>query len=276
MKRKKFLVIIIAMSVVLILLFMMAPSIRVHINNQVYKTLIRKVTNEALPSNLKIIRSVETKSENVTGTSFKAGFSGVVIGSEGDTYYALTARHALLEEDNSENIEFVVLGYDEQNINEFVKSGGKFLGVVEYYELFPRAEIVYSSEQYDLALIRFTTDKKYLVLPIASESPKGGETIVSMSNVHEERNVITIGKIKRGERVKFGDDLANNEYPMVLHTASCSMGSSGSALLNQNLEIVGIELGGNENIFRRFISGMMMPSDRILEFLGESGYEIIK
>ncbi|GAU76248.1 trypsin-like peptidase domain-containing protein [Fusibacter sp. 3D3] len=123
-------------------------------------------------------------------------------------------------------------------------------------------------------MIHITTDKKYLVLPIASESPRGGETVVSMSNVHKARNVITIGKIKHGERIKFGDDLANTEYPMVLHTASCSVGSSGSALLNQNLEIVGIQLGGNENILRRFISGMMMPSDRILEFLSESGYAI--
>ncbi len=48
----------------------------------------------------------------------------------------------------------------------------------------------------------------------------------------------------------------------------------GSALLNQNLEIVGIELEGKANIFRKFISGMMMPSDRILEFLRESGYGI--
>lgn len=59
------------------------------------------------------------------------------------------------------------------------------------------------------------------------------------------------------------------QYPIIEHTSVLSEGSSGSALLNENLEIVGINLGGSENIFRQYISGMAMPSNLILDFLEE-------
>ncbi len=61
------------------------------------------------------------------------------------------------------------------------------------------------------------------------------------------------------------------QYPIIKHTAMISAGSSGSALINEDLEIVGINLGGGENIFRRFINGMAMPSNRIHAFLDEWG-----
>ncbi|MBF4693113.1 S1 family peptidase [Fusibacter ferrireducens] len=274
MERKKFLAAIIAMCVLIVFLLVMGSSIKEQFNNQVYKTLIAKVRNEALPANIEIIESVESKSDNVTGTSFSTGFSGVIIGNEGDTYYALTAKHAILEENDSEDTEYIIIGYDALDMKTFLNSGEKYIGSTEYYQPFPKAEIVYSNDSYDLVLIRFTSEAEYLALPIASEPPKAGETIASMSNPNGEHNEITIGKIKRGERVRFNDDAGKNQYPMMTHTAFCDQGSSGGALLNQNLEIVGIELGGNENTFRRFISGMMMPSDRILEFLEASGYEI--
>ncbi|WP_175438288.1 hypothetical protein [Fusibacter sp. 3D3] len=77
----------IVMCIVVVLTWVMAPLIKEQFNNQVYKTLIAKVRNEALPANLKIIRSVERKSDDVSGTSYTAGFSGVIIGNQGDTYY---------------------------------------------------------------------------------------------------------------------------------------------------------------------------------------------
>ncbi len=57
------------------------------------------------------------------------------------------------------------------------------------------------------------------------------------------------------------------QYPVIKYTALIS---EGSALLNKDLEIVGINIGGNVNLFRRYIiSGMAMPMDRIEDFLDE-------
>ena len=81
-----------------------------------------------------------------------------------------------------------------------------------------------------------------------------------MGNHNGHRNISTEGKIISRELSPFGDEEGKLQYPIIKHTAFVSAGSSGSALLNENFEIVGINLGGNENIFQSFISGMAMPS----------------
>ena len=90
-----------------------------------------------------------------------------------------------------------------------------------------------------------------------------------MSNQNGERNMVTAGKISSRKPSPFGDEEGKLQYPIIKHTALISGGSSGSALLNENLEIVGINLGGKENIFHSFIAGMAMPSDRIRTFMDE-------
>lgn len=42
----------------------------------------------------------------------------------------------------------------------------------------------------------------------------------------------------------FGDEAGKKQHAVIRHTCVLSEGSSGSALLNEDLEIVGINLGG--------------------------------
>ena len=84
-----------------------------------------------------------------------------------------------------------------------------------------------------------------------------------------ERNVITAGKVGWNKKWQYEDETGKYEYEIITHSAVTSQGSSGSALLNEDLEIVGITLGGNENFFRQFISGMAIPNDQIKAFLKE-------
>lgn len=134
---------------------------------------------------------------------------------------------------------------------------------------FPRAVIEYANEKYDLAIIRFDSDKDYTVLSISKETPEYGDIVASMSNPYRERNIVTAGKVSTLKPRPFGDKAGEMQYPIIRHTAMISEGSSGSALLNENLEIAGINLGGGENIFRKFVHGMAMPSDLIHDFLEE-------
>jgi S1-C subfamily serine protease len=90
-----------------------------------------------------------------------------------------------------------------------------------------------------------------------------------VSNPYGKRNIVTAGKISSRKPRPFGDKSGKMQYPIIKHTSVLSEGSSGSALLNENMEIVGINLGGGENIFRQYIYGMAMPSDQIRAFLEE-------
>jgi S1-C subfamily serine protease len=58
-----------------------------------------------------------------------------------------------------------------------------------------------------------------------------------------------------------------NQYNIIQHSAKSSIGFSGGALLNKDMEIVGISLGAGENIFHQFKVGKAMPCDKILDFL---------
>lgn len=84
-----------------------------------------------------------------------------------------------------------------------------------------------------------------------------------------ERNTITVGKIYSKEPVPFGDKAGETQYNVIEHTAEVYQGSSGSALINEDLEIVGINLGASEDAFHHFLRGKAMPCDSILDFIND-------
>ena len=135
---------------------------------------------------------------------------------------------------------------------DFLSKGGEHQGMHSYYEQFPEAEIEYSNDKYDLAIISFKTNENYTVLPISTEIPKYGDIVAAVGTHNGERNIVTAGKISSRKPSPFGDDEGKHQYHIIKHTALLSAGSSGSALLNKNLEIIGINLGGKENIFHVF------------------------
>ncbi|MDF2545905.1 MAG: peptidase Do [Anaerosolibacter sp.] len=245
------------------------PSIKSFINQTMNREFMERVVKYALPANIKIVQLKYRNEGNSSSTSVSAGASGVIIRKESNKYYALTAKHVVTENDDIDKTQIVVMGYDDLDFKDYLSRGGAFQGIVNYYQQFPEAVIEYSNDKYDLALISFIADEVYTVLPVADEIPEYGDIVASMSNPYRKRNIVTAGKISSRKPRPFGDEAGKMQYPMIKHTAILSEGSSGSALLNENLEVVGINLGGNENVFRNFISGMAMPSDRIRAFLEE-------
>lgn len=233
------------------------------------KEFIERVEKYALSANIKIVQQQYRNQGNSSVLSVSAGGSGVIIRREGNKYYALTAEHVIRELEDIDKTQTIVMGYDQLDFNDYLSKGGKYQGVENYYQQFPEAIIEYANEKYDLAVISFDSNEDYTVLSVSSEIPKYGDVVASMSNPYRERNIVTAGKISTIKLRPFGDKAENMQYPIINHTAMISEGSSGSALLNENLEIVGINLGGGENIFRKFINGMAMPSDSIRTFLDE-------
>ncbi len=268
-KKKHIIILLLITLLVFIFNTLFLPSIKSFIYQLMNKEFIEKVEKYALPANIKIVQFQYKSRENSNMFSVSAGASGVIIGREANKYYALTAEHVIRELEDIDQTRIIVIGYDQLDMNDHLSKGGKYQGLENYYKQFPQSIVEYASEKYDLAIISFYGNKDYGVIPISSEIPKYGDVVASMSNPYRERNTVTVGKIITTKPRPFGDKGRNIQYPIVKHTAMISEGSSGSALLNENLEIVGINLGGGENIFRKFVNGMAMPSDGIRDFLDE-------
>jgi len=267
MKKKKKTIRIIIVLLIFIAFFL--PSIKTSIYQSMYKGFIEEVEEYALSSNIKIVQLQYTNQGNSSSSSVSAGASGVIIRRESDKCYALTAEHVIKELEDVDKTQIIVMGCDQLDYNDYLSEGGEYQGVANYYQQFPEAIVEYANEKYDLAIISFHADDDYTVLSIATEMPKYGDVVASISNPYRERNIVTIGKVSSIKPRPFGDKAGNMQYPIIKHTARISEGSSGSALLNEDMEIVGINIGGGENIFRMFVNGMAMPSDRIHAFLDE-------
>jgi len=267
-KHFKLLMVIMA-SLIILVTSIFFSDMRALFNQARYQELLETVEEEILSANIKIVALTDYEYENSKGTRVSSGASGVVFKREGQTYYALTANHVVTSETDLDQTTYVVLGHDTLDFSDVIEEKGYVMGVADYYKSLPSMSIEYTSKIYDLAVVSFTTDKEYPVVEISNESPMHKDMVVTMSNPHGERNKVTAGKIKSKEYVTFSDNEESTVDLVVEHTALISEGSSGSALLNEKLELVGINIGGNENIYRKFLSGVAIPSDLIQKFLAE-------
>lgn len=229
--------------------------------HRVYPEIRGKISDEILSANIEIIQQTQ-KGES---TGYSTGFGGVIFKRTENKYYVLTAYHALNPLNNS---KFIALAYNEPNYREYILTNAKYIGVSGYYENFPFANVEYYDEKYDLAILSFESDANFNILDISDVPPQYGDKVVVISSPYREgRNMITYGKVTSRSPIKFNDNAENMEYKMIKHSAYINKGSSGSVVMNKNLEIVGINLGGGANIFGNFGYGMAMPSDKINNFI---------
>ena len=233
------------------------------------KDFIENVERKALSANIKIIQLKYETGINGSSIAVSAGASGVIIRKEGNKYFALTANHVISEMDDVDQTRIVVLGYDDLDFKDYLNMGGEYVGIANYYMQFPEITVEHANEKSDLALISFKSDKVYTVLSLAEDAAKYGDKVAAMSNPYGKRNIVTAGKIGSKGFWNYEDQAGKFKYSIIKHSALTSEGSSGSALLNEDLDIVGINLGGNENLLHQFVSGMAIPSDQIRAFLGE-------
>ena len=265
--KQKITFIMILVSIIIISIFI--PSIKSFYNQAMNREFIENVESNALSANIEIVQLKYRNGENSSSIAVSSGGSGVIIRKEGNRYFALTANHVISELDDVDKTEIVVMGYDHLDYKDTLNMRGEVKGIANYYKQFPEIVVEYTNTKYDLALISFISDKVYTALPLAEDVPKYGDKVASMSNPYGKRNIVTAGKISSKKLWFFKDEAGKTQYPNVKHSAIISEGSSGSALLNEDLKIVGINLGGNENLFHQFTSGMAMPNDRIHDFLEE-------
>jgi len=254
---------LILVSILIITIFL--PFIKPIFNETMNRDFVEMVKRQALSANIKIVQLSYDTGYNNSSISVSAGASGAIFRKEGNRYFALTALHVISELEDVDKTQTVIMGYDDLDIQ--IENMGS--GVANHYMQFPEIKVEFTSEKYDLAIISFESDKDYTVLTVTESKPKFWDKVASMSNPFGERNIVTAGRLGSSKVWHYEDEIGTFNYTIIKHSAVTSQGSSGSALLNEDLEIVGITLGGNENFFRQFVSGMAIPSDQIQAFLKE-------
>lgn len=274
-KKKKIKIITIAISLISILSIvcvLIYPSVyEYQCKTRHFDDFEKRITNDILESNIVIVKYEEMVNDNVTSYSYSVGASGVIFDSENDTYYVLTAYHVVQD---FENANYIVIPYDSPTYSEYCKDSEKYIPNRLYYEQFEKAQIVCVDKEYDLAVISFKSEQVLTTLSICNNNPQYNEKIMVISNPEGERFVCSYGTILSRNYDVFKSDDKLPSTNTFKHSAYISNGSSGSAVLNQQMEIVGINIGGGVDFMNRFRCGAMVPSELICEFLKENYFSI--
>lgn len=158
----------------------------------------------------------ETDTQNEEGQMQQSGIgTGFFFESTG---YILTNQHVVSE---SDQIKVIVQGYDKPFT----------------------AELLGSSYELDLAVLKVTGDKAFPTLPLGnSDNINIGDWVVAIGNPYGFDHTVTVGVLSAKERpIDIQDTQGERKYEHLLQTdASINPGNSGGPLLNVNGEVVGI------------------------------------
>ncbi len=217
-----------------------------------------------------VINSVAEKTQraNVTvySTSYNAGGffgsvteqraangSGVIFGETADAYFVLTNNHVVEKIDGYSRVSYKITD--------------------AYENVYDSVSVVFASAEYDLAVLKFRkTDKALEVIEFAEASPKIGDDVVAISQPNGQKNTLTVGKCIKTDTASFESDSPHSRvtFPVIYHDSPVDHGSSGGMLLNSDLELCGIIFAvAYEKDSEKFIAGLSIPIEKVLEFLAE-------
>ncbi|MNZ57666.1 putative periplasmic serine endoprotease DegP-like precursor [compost metagenome] len=157
-------------------------------------------------------RKQEQNQDNMQQTGIGTGFFF------DETGYILTNEHVVGE---SDQIKVTVQGYDEPLT----------------------AELLGSSYELDLAVLKVSSDKAFPTLPLGeSDDINIGDWVIAIGNPYGFDHTVTVGVLSAKERpIDVQDTQGTRQYEHLLQTdASINPGNSGGPLLNVNGEVIGI------------------------------------
>jgi serine protease Do len=139
--------------------------------------------------------------------------------------------------------------------------------IIDYNDDSFEAEVLYYRVEYDLAILRFQSSKEYEIIKLSENDASINDNIIAVGNPKNKRNAISFGNTISYKAVQLRDSelVTNVDFEVLAHSANINKGSSGGALLNEDLELVAI----NYAVYRLlgFKEGYAIPLSRILEFL---------
>ena len=211
----------------------------------------RTVSAEELVNNASLY---STRSVMMLNVTYKTGMldigksyigSAVIFKNETVYYYTLTCAHC------------VDLG--DGRINHTIEAMDAFGNVYD-------AQLYAIDAELDLACICFRVSDTSIDLravDLAERVSDVGETVICIGSPHGQPHVVTIGEVLGYTETTLTD------FRVITHSALIGGGSSGGALLNSELELIGINFAGNDD--QEYSNGYAIPIDRVREFLTQNG-----
>ncbi|MGM9970019.1 MAG: S1C family serine protease [Anaeroplasma sp.] len=222
----------------------------------IYDINFAELTNYISMNTIKANVRIECEFYNIAiygSTSASSLGSGVIIDEDDSYYYCLTNNHVTYKP------------------NEYKYS--KYI-VEDCYEEEYEAELIKGLNTYDLALLRFKKKKNSNLkcINISNTIPNKNEYIVSLGEPLGQSNCITYGKIINTSAtfIPLQDSLdsSNVTFNVISHDAVIASGSSGGALLDTNLNLIGINFASSINSnTQEYINAFSIPIDKVKEFL---------
>lgn len=215
-----------------------------------YKTLTNTVTKEIMSSNI----LVSTKNYNATRLGIETSYytytgSGIIIKKTSSGYYALTNNHVIEQNSDYQYISYSVSDFKG---NEYV------------------ARVIDSNSSYDLALVYFESTNELNVISIADKNVSLNDDVITISSPLGQINALTYGTVLGYKPVDVTDtdeSVSDVTFPVLVHDAYTSHGSSGCAILDLSLKLVGIHFAGSEDADGNFVYGYAIPIEKVNEFL---------
>lgn len=225
-----------------------------------YMALTNTISLDTMKGVVTILSSFEEDTIYHNPRSEERNGSGVIVYEDENYYYALTNAHVTMPYYNlSTEGEKVYLYKAEYKITNY--KGDEL-----------DAFILHHDEDYDLSVVYFEKQEDLNVIDISSESISKKDVVVSIGNPNLQKNTITYGNFV--SLVNPPNILNNTDYSqfckinfdVIQHSAVTDSGSSGGALLNTDLKLVGINYS-TTTLNDEFYATYTIPTNKIFEFL---------
>lgn len=156
--------------------------------------------------------------------------------------------------------------------NSHVVAPGKYdyiiLKVFDYLETEYDATLIKNDVKNDLAIIKIENSQNELIpVTMSDKEAELLDKVICLTAPHGQRNAITFGYIKGIELVNVTSKDEQADYKSIIHNAFIANGSSGGALYNYELELIGLNYAGSESDEGKFIQGCAIPIGIIIEFI---------
>ncbi len=180
--------------------------------------------------------------------------SGEIISENENYYYALTNNHVVYQENTGYNYEcYVYDSYDR-----------------EY-----QAKVLYQNADYDLALIaiykEYNDQDPLKPLNLANESPTLiNEDVITMGYPNGLTNALSLGKTIKYKAFEPDEEFkkkSNITFDVLCHSSYITNGSSGGALLDTNLNLIGINFASATDKDNNYLITYSIPVEKIKEFI---------
>ncbi len=255
-------------AVVTIVLFIYPTVYENDCKTRVYADLESKLDYNVMNANICIVQCKKTSlGGNTEEYTYSEGASGVIYEKKDNKYYALTAYHVVAGLDS---VQFIVQPYGAESYEDSKKASLREISLIDYYNTFPKGNVEYYDKDSDLAIVSFKSDKDLGVLKLSAENLQKGDKIAVISNPEGIRFSKTYGNITSDVIIDFDAAGSSDTNKIQCHSAYIAPGSSGSVVLNENMEIAGINIGGGTDFKGRFKYGAMVPCQQMRYFLGEA------